>query len=109
MRLFLLLALAACQDAGPDLETECEPRPDDETGYLEPICAYIVDTFDSYPEDPNDLEIEQVVSGSEDPRGDGQYATTQYDHVFLSCCFTGDIAVMDTSTNQVVYFELGDL
>ncbi len=81
-------------ELGPQFQ--CLDRPDDMSGYLQPICWYIVSTLRQYEIDPNTLEIESITA-------DGDV-----DQVRMSCCFTGDIAVMDRATRTVVSFSLGD-
>jgi hypothetical protein len=75
----------------------CADRPDDTSGYLQPICQYIVSQLGEYEIDPNTLEIETIT-----PMGD-------HDEVRLSCCYTGDIATMDRTTRTVLGFSLGDI
>jgi hypothetical protein len=108
--LFVLCALYSSCDSKKSVELrdiECEPRPDDSTGYLEPICNYLVDTFGTYDVDPNTLDIERVESGADYGSAQDPYNTAQYDYVFLDCCYTGDGAVIDTNTLEVVEFWIG--
>jgi hypothetical protein len=95
----LVIVAASCggdgDDGGPPFR--CVARPDDTSGYLQPICQYIVDELGEYEIDPNTLEIESITPNDET------------DQVRLSCCFTGDIATMDRATKTVLGFSLGDI
>jgi hypothetical protein len=82
-------------DLGPPFQ--CVDRPDDTSGYLQPICQHIVDSLGEYEIDPNTLQIESITPVD---------ATT--DQVQLSCCFSGDVAVMDRATKTVQSFSPGD-
>lgn len=106
------LCAGACDGKGVtfDDDYECVERPDDPTGYLQPICEYIAANMDSYPMDPNQLEIEGITPGDEQTRFNvPEYSSAQFDFVALSCCYTGDWAVIDVTTKQVVAFFLGDV
>ena len=107
------LLFIACTGEGTlrfDNGYECVERPDDPTGYLQPICQYITSNFETYPEDPNLLEIESVTPGDQETRfNEPQFQTADYDFVALSCCYTGDWAVIDVTTTEVVQFYLGDI
>jgi hypothetical protein len=87
----------------------CVARPDDPTGYLEPICQYIATLFESYWVDPNTFTIEKIIPGNvQRVFGLPQYSTREYDFVLLSCCHTGDWAVVHVDSKTVVYFSPGD-
>lgn len=85
----------------------CHERPDDPTGYLQPICLFIADHFEWYRVDPNTLRITKVTNGNEyiGSRGE-QFHTVDYDFVELSCCYMGDVAVIEVATKTVVEFYL---
>ena len=111
--MLVAIAMGGC-DASGDVELgagfECRGRLDDETGYLKPICEHIAARFDSYPDDPNTLEIVEVVSGDEQDRFHApELSTEEYVFVGLSCCFTGDWAVVAVGTREVVDFYLGNV
>jgi hypothetical protein len=102
----LIVAIASCGSDDGDSDHKpvdlappfaCADRPDDTTGYLQPICQYIVDELGEYVIDPNMLEIETIT------------AMGEHDEVRLSCCYTGDIATMDRATRTVISFSLGDI
>ena len=99
----LILLVAACSDDAP---VECQDRADDATGYLQPICEYIQANLPSYESDPSKLTILALTPGDEVP-GTGPYNTSDYDWVRLSCCYTGDTAVIRKADRTVVAFNLG--
>lgn len=108
-----LVALGSCSDdadsrieLGPTFD--CHGRPEDVTGYLQPICRYVADVLGRYEIDPNTLAIELVTPGDQVPGAMPPTNTAEFDHVRLSCCFTGDHAVMRRATHEVVAFMLGD-
>ena len=106
------LLLAGCgNEDGVQLDDAfvCEDRPDDNNGYLEPICEYLVDNYPSYRIDPNELQIRRIESGSEEPYPVQGYNTDAYDYVYLSCCYTGDLAIMSVETKTVLRFIVGDV
>ena len=85
-------------------------RGDDATGYLELICDHLVENFERYPEDPNKLRIINTVPGDEQGLfATSSYGTSDYLFVALSCCFTGDWAVIHAPTSNVVAFYAGSL
>ncbi len=91
-----------------DSDFKCAPRPADATGFLQPICQYLVDNFKSYNVNPNGLQIKRILKGSDQTRfGESEYANDNYRFVEVSCCYTGDWAVVDVRTNKVVDFSLG--
>ncbi len=94
---------------GPDFN--CAERPDDPTGYLQPICQHIAENFSCYAMDPNKLEIAEITSGINETYCCEyciEYCSVDYDFVWLSCCLTGDGAVIHVATKTVVEFWLGN-
>ncbi len=87
----------------------CEDRPDDNTGYLKPICEYLVINYQSYSIDPNELQITRIEPGSKASYPVQGYNTDAYDYVYLSCCYTGDLAIMSVETKTVLRFIVGDI
>ena len=106
------LLLAGCgNEDGVQLDDAfaCEDRPDDKTGYLKPICEYLAINYQSYSIDPNGLQIKRIESGSGASSPVEGYNTDAYDYVYLSCCHTGDLAIMSVETKTVLRFILGDV
>jgi len=89
--------------------TSCMPRPDDSTGYLESICEYIIDQVGTYEIDPNTIEVREIVPGDQNELAVPPYDTVEYDWVYLDCCYTGDVAVIERASGVVVDFHLGDV
>jgi hypothetical protein len=84
----------------PARPTRCEPRPDDPTGYLLPICEYILaNAIDVSPADPNRYAIKRLEERVEDGR--------PVVWVFLDCCYLGDIAIIDKQSGTVQSFRPG--
>lgn len=110
--LCVLCGLSCSSDTDGSVKLEsnfgCMERTDDPTGYLQPICLYLVANYDVYNVDPNTLSIEAVVSGEEWQGSASAFATSDYDFVELSCCYTGDLAVVEKAHREVVDFILGD-
>lgn len=112
-KLFTLLAalaagMMACSvfpRSGPppfDLsQAECTPRQDDPDGYLLAICEYLVENYDTYEIDPAELHIVSVKTGTEQ----GEEVII----VSLDCCYTGDSAILDPETGEVLKFRFGGL
>jgi hypothetical protein len=87
---------------------ECVPRPDDSTGYLQPICLFLQERYRLYDVNPNTLTIESIVPGNEWELTESPFANEAYDFVELSCCYTGDWAVIDRDRVVVSDFIFGD-
>ena len=109
-------SLAACEvdhkgdqdhtvELGPTFE--CVDRPEDMTGYLQPICRYLADTYGHYDVDPNTLTIRYVMPGDQFSSAQPPTNTAEYDYVFLSCCYTGDVSIVRRATHEVVDFWFG--
>jgi hypothetical protein len=81
----------------------CLPRDDDPTGYLVKICQYLLAHRDTIhvATDPNSYHIESIERRTE--------AGRNVLWVRLDCCFTGDIAIIDTATDEVIGFSVGDV
>ncbi len=81
----------------------CLPRDDDPTGYLVKICRYLLAHTDTIRVlvDPNSYHIVNIERRSE--------ADRNVLWVYLDCCFTGDIAVIDQATGAVIGFSVGDM
>ena len=114
MRCFVIVLFALMVGCGSGSERvtldsgfECVERPDDETGFLQPICEYLVTEFDEYDADPNTLEVVQIIAGEDWTRTGSRFADADHVFVGLSCCFTGDWAVVEESSGRVVEFILG--
>jgi len=120
--LALPLSLFMAFDCGPlgcgrpcieiSSDFECIQRPDDPTGYLQPICQFMVEKLSCYELDPNKIEIVEIVPGSEEQRGGpggpiSQYTTDDFDFVLLNCCYSGDRAIMHVASKTCVQFILG--
>ncbi len=84
----------------PARADRCDARPDDPTGYLQPICQHILaNNIDVSPADPNDYRIKHMEDRVEDGR--------EIVWVFLDCCYLGDIAVIDKESGAVLSFRPG--
>lgn len=86
----------------------CRDRPDDTTGYLKPICEHLRSEYGTYRIDPNELEIASIKPGDESLDAFAPYDNADYDWVRLSCCYTGDVAVIHRATVEVVTMRFGD-
>lgn len=94
-----LLALGAWL-LRPAPPSHCDPRPDDATGYLVPICQYILaNAIDVSPADPNHYAIKRLEERVE--------AGRVVVWVFLDCCYLGDIAIVDKESGAVRSFRPG--
>ena len=111
----MLASLAlSCTTSSPesvvlDPSFECAARNDDQSGYLQEICRYLAENMDSYQVDPNTLTITEVISGELWEASTSDYANSEHDFVGLSCCYTGDWAAVNKSSQEVVEFILGDV
>jgi hypothetical protein len=84
----------------PPWPDRCDPRPDDPTGYLQPICQHILaNNIDVSPANPNGYRIKRVEARVEGGR--------EVFWVFLDCCYLGDIAVIDKESGAVLSFRPG--
>jgi len=81
----------------------CLPRDDDPTGYLVKICEYLLAHRDTIRVlvDPNSYHIDSIERRTE--------AGRNVLWVRLDCCFTGDIAIIDPATDEVIGFSVGDV
>ncbi|MGE0546049.1 MAG: hypothetical protein AB7O24_07480 [Kofleriaceae bacterium] len=108
-----VVGLVACGENASDgvtlgAEFQCNQRNEDTTGFLQPICQHIAATFETYPIDPNTLVIEQNLSGAEQTLFDRpELETDDYRFIGLSCCYTGDWAIIEIDTLRVAEFVLG--
>ncbi len=109
----LLVGCGTDDDAGVRLGPSfvCLERPDDQTGMLRPICEYMVSQLDHYPVDPNSLSIVDTLGGVEAQTRFTlpEYASSDYVFVGLSCCYTGDWAVVHTPDLKVERLILGGI
>jgi hypothetical protein len=104
-RRYLLAVLAIVLLAGAGLwawlappSTECTPKPDDPDQHLVRICRYLrANEIDVSPGSPNGYRIRAI----EDRVEDGHPVLW----VFLSCCYMGDVAVIDKATGEVIRFQ----
>ncbi|MFN8454120.1 MAG: hypothetical protein U0401_05505 [Anaerolineae bacterium] len=78
----------------------CRPREDDPQGYLFKICSYIQEKkIDVSPANPHEYRIKQI-----EERTQGKKEVIW---VYLSCCYLGDMAIIDKATGEVIDFQLG--
>lgn len=78
----------------------CHPREDDPQGYLFKICTYIQEKkINVSPANPTEYRIKQIEERTEGNR--------EVVWVFLSCCYLGDIAIIDKASGEVIEFRVG--
>lgn len=77
---------------------ECPAADADPDGYLRAICLYLVaEGRDVSPARPNSYGIKEIV-----PHPDEGTIW-----VFLTCCYLGDVAILDAATGEVIEFHAG--
>jgi hypothetical protein len=78
----------------------CHPREDDPQGYLFKICLYIQEKkLDVSPANPTEYRLKQIEEHTEGGR--------EVIWVYLSCCYLGDMAIIDKASGEVIDFRLG--
>ena len=104
MLMILICFLSACK-SGSEIKpvtqpTQCNIQHPDADGYLKAICEHLVDQKrDVSPGKADGYEIRSVVPSVE--------AGREVVRVYLNCCYTGDLAVIDLKTKKVIQFSLG--
>jgi hypothetical protein len=85
---------------GPDEEFsyDCKPRLDDPEGYVLKICEYLNEKQIWVGRNVG-LEVAEITEGEQDGR--------EVIIVIFACCGTGDSAVIDKETGEVVGYSLG--
>lgn len=98
--LALLIALTFCVACG-GRSAKCKPREDDPDGTLLKICEYLVtQDIDVSPGHPAKYHILRTEVG--------EYQGQQAVVVYLDCCYMGDVAYLDSNTEDVIGFRIGD-
>jgi hypothetical protein len=78
----------------------CRPRSDDPQGYLFKICTYIqANKIDVSPASPTSYSIKHIEERTEGDR--------EVIWVYLSCCYLGDMAIIDKVSGEMIDFRLG--
>lgn len=91
---------------------ECNINNPDPDGYLLKICQYLVANKNTVQPNklPNEYNIKLIEFGKYPFEAGKNYDDAELIKIHLDCCGgAGDIAYIDKSTGEVIYFSVGDL
>ena len=80
---------------------DCLKVKRDKDGFLEKICRYIIENKIAGAGDPTKIQIDLVQ--------DQVYKGKEVYAVILNCCYTGDSAIIDKKTGEIITYRLGDM